>query len=730
MPVKYRRMADFHEYYSGTRVAPYLTIFVGGNHEASNHLFELYYGGWVAPNIYYMGAANILRFGPLRIAALSGIWKGYDYNKPHFERLPYNNDDIQSIYHVREIDVRKLLSVRTQIDIGMSHDWPQGIEWAGNHQWLFKKKDLFYADAMSGKLGSVAAKQCLDRLRPKQWFSAHLHIKYAARLEHGEYQPVRPAVPSTGQAGPRRFGPTSDAANPEDNPAAPADDVDEQSASTLTDRTNAQHENSHKSPPGTQRSNKASQLSAWQNFHTQAAVDDAAALERYRKEEDVRKAEQAVTGADDVAPYQFEETWKKVKVGDGFNRDITSVSQIRDTAESQDVPNYDGCLESKVVDDDSERHPIIRMSNDYGTTQAGQSDIHTSLSSAVRNQDEIDVDMDDSSSEDGVPAHTRDAGQIRLVPNEIVQDSSSTSFTEGGVKLSSSADSGHNTQRAQQQNGDAAALQSEPVDEDPAQDPKKAAPLESVERKTAEPNEEEGITVEMREELASLSSKFKPAEPVKISASLPLPEEISNEVTDFLALDKCEPNRDFLQLLEVQPMSKSQAVRINRPLKLEYDPEWLAIQRVFADDLEVGGDPRGNVPQNLGDTHYREKILEEERWVNENIVLPGKLSVPENFCQTAPVFDPQSHHQEAEMPREYPNPQTEEYCKLLEIENKFSITEEEIDARVSRGPKPEKEGFNRGGRGRGGHGRGRGGFGGRGGNRGGRGRGRGGGRRW
>jgi len=32
-----------------------LTIFIGGNHEASNYLQELPYGGWVAPNIYYLG---------------------------------------------------------------------------------------------------------------------------------------------------------------------------------------------------------------------------------------------------------------------------------------------------------------------------------------------------------------------------------------------------------------------------------------------------------------------------------------------------------------------------------------------------------------------------------------------------------------------------------------------------------------------------------------------------
>lgn len=190
MPAKYREMCDFHEYYSGQRTAPCLTIFVGGNHEASNYLFELYYGGWVAPNIYYMGAANVLKLGPLRIAGLSGIWKGFDYRKPHFERLPYNESDMKSIYHVREIDARKLLHLRTQVDIGISHDWPQGIEWKGNFKQLFRFKPFFEEDARSGKLGSVAAKQVVERLRPHYWFSAHLHCKYAAVLKHGDAQDV------------------------------------------------------------------------------------------------------------------------------------------------------------------------------------------------------------------------------------------------------------------------------------------------------------------------------------------------------------------------------------------------------------------------------------------------------------------------------------------------------------------------------------------------------------
>lgn len=184
VPVKYREIGDFHEYYSGARTAPYLTIFVGGNHEASNYLWELSYGGWVAPNIYYMGAANVIRLGPLRIAGLSGIWKGYNYRKPHHERLPYNQDDVKSIYHVREVDTRKLLQVRTQIDVGISHDWPRGVEWKGNWKELFRRKNHFEADARDGSLGSVAAEYVLKRLRPSHWFSAHLHIKYPAVVEH------------------------------------------------------------------------------------------------------------------------------------------------------------------------------------------------------------------------------------------------------------------------------------------------------------------------------------------------------------------------------------------------------------------------------------------------------------------------------------------------------------------------------------------------------------------
>ncbi len=54
---------------------------VGGNHEASNHLWELYYGGWAAPRIYYLGHAGVVTFGGIRIGGLSGIFNAGHYRK-------------------------------------------------------------------------------------------------------------------------------------------------------------------------------------------------------------------------------------------------------------------------------------------------------------------------------------------------------------------------------------------------------------------------------------------------------------------------------------------------------------------------------------------------------------------------------------------------------------------------------------------------------------------------
>lgn len=186
VPVKYRQLGDFHEYYSGARKAPILTIFIGGNHEASAYGTELFYGGWVCPNIYYLGAANVLNIGGLRIAGLSGIYEARDYIRPHYERLPYMGNEVRTIYHVRDYDKYKLFQVSGRVDVGLSHDWPQGIEHSGDVRWLLREKPWFGNDIKKRELGSPPARSLLYKLKPRYWFSGHLHVKFAAVVHHGK----------------------------------------------------------------------------------------------------------------------------------------------------------------------------------------------------------------------------------------------------------------------------------------------------------------------------------------------------------------------------------------------------------------------------------------------------------------------------------------------------------------------------------------------------------------
>ncbi|MEW5305155.1 MAG: hypothetical protein WDW36_007716 [Sanguina aurantia] len=183
-PAKYRAINTFYKYYSGEKVAPYPTIFIGGNHEASNYLWELYYGGWAAPNIWFMGFAGAIKFGGVRIAGLSGIFKQADYSRGHHESLPYTDSTIRSIYHVRDYEVYRLMQMKLPIDVFLSHDWPRNIVEYGDKAALLRKKPFLQADIANGSLGSAPNEQLLSALQPSYWFSAHLHTKFPAIMAH------------------------------------------------------------------------------------------------------------------------------------------------------------------------------------------------------------------------------------------------------------------------------------------------------------------------------------------------------------------------------------------------------------------------------------------------------------------------------------------------------------------------------------------------------------------
>ncbi|KAL1503181.1 hypothetical protein AB1Y20_011239 [Prymnesium parvum] len=214
-PAKYRQIGNFYQYYSGEKaccfppparrrlplrasrvaaapqVAPVLTLFIGGNHEASSHNWELYHGGWAAPNIFFLGYANVVNVGGVRIGGLSGIFNHRHYRCGHYEAPPYTEDTMRSAYHVRELEVFKLLQLRRPVDVFLSHDWPQHIARHGDTQSLFRRKSFLRAEVEDGSLGSPPAKELLQHLKPSYWFSAHLHVQYASVVKHQDGSATR-----------------------------------------------------------------------------------------------------------------------------------------------------------------------------------------------------------------------------------------------------------------------------------------------------------------------------------------------------------------------------------------------------------------------------------------------------------------------------------------------------------------------------------------------------------
>ncbi|KAG8816920.1 hypothetical protein FRC17_000133 [Serendipita sp. 399] len=184
VPQKYRQLGQFHHYYTGKKVAPVLTLVIGGNHEASNYMWELYHGGWLAPNIYYLGGSNCVRLNGVRIAGCSGIYKDRDYHMGHFETIPYDNSALRSVYHVRAYDVLKLSLLTPGLGVCISHDWPEGIYKHGDVKWLISKKPFFEEDINKGELGNPYMMETLRTLRPQWWLSAHLHVRFQAEVRH------------------------------------------------------------------------------------------------------------------------------------------------------------------------------------------------------------------------------------------------------------------------------------------------------------------------------------------------------------------------------------------------------------------------------------------------------------------------------------------------------------------------------------------------------------------
>ena len=119
-----------------------MTIFIGGNHEASNYLREMFYGGWAAPNIYFLGSSGVIdvelpNCESITIGGISGIEQYHDYKKGFFESMPLNkHNEIKSIYHYREFEIEKMKFIWNlsniygkpkPIDMFLIQEWPSMV---------------------------------------------------------------------------------------------------------------------------------------------------------------------------------------------------------------------------------------------------------------------------------------------------------------------------------------------------------------------------------------------------------------------------------------------------------------------------------------------------------------------------------------------------------------------------------------------------------------------------
>lgn len=103
-------------------------------------------------------------------------------------------------------------------------------------------------------------------------------------------------------------------------------------------------------------------------------------------------------------------------------------------------------------------------------------------------------------------------------------------------------------------------------------------------------------------------------------------------ITQFLALDKCLPKRQFLEVIDVEtPLSPP-----NSNVSLSFDPEWLAISKAFQPWFSTTKLQRAFPDE----AEARAMIAKELEWVDANVKKSEEGVIPVDDWQTFVVTAP------------------------------------------------------------------------------------------
>ena len=140
--------------------------------------------------------------------------------------------------------------------------------------------------------------------------------------------------------------------------------------------------------------------------------------------------------------------------------------------------------------------------------------------------------------------------------------------------------------------------------------------------------------------------------------------------TRFLALDKCLPRRQFLQVLDI-------GSPIEGPVRLSYDKEWLAILK-STNQLISTNSSLNYMPEDGINSQNRCSFIPSSYDLDSlNEIFNNDFIIPNNFELSSKPYDPQQESERdlnrTALPHFRVNKQTEMFCEKLKIDDPIKI---------------------------------------------------------